>query len=360
MGTERSIWGGGSDLIRGPRTAEGLFACWLVAPGPRSAAPEVSVPDLVTVSLREGVAIVAIDNPPVNALDLDVRTALAAALTRLAEDGAVAAVVITGTGRTFVAGADIRELERAVWDHAVEPPDFHELLRLVEDCPRPIVMAMNGTALGGGLELAMAGHYRVAAPTARLGMPEVNLGIIPGAEGTQRLTRLVGVEKALEMCVSGKPIDAEDAARFGLVDLVIEGRLPGRRVGLRARRGAARSTSPPHARAHRQAGRPRGPGRPPRRGPREGAEDAPSPDRAPRGRRGDRGRGHAAFRRGLPPRARALARVCAVRAGARHGARLLRRTGCGAGCGDLDRRRGDRDSGGRGGRARERWAPVSR
>ena len=181
------------------------------------------MPELVSVSRRDGVAIVAIDNPPVNALDLGVRTALAAVLARLAEDGAVAAILITGTGRTFVAGADIRELERAVWDHAVEPPDFHELLRLVEDCPRPIVMAINGTVLGGGLELAMAGHYRVAAATARLGMPEVNLGIIPGAEGTQRLPRLVGVEKALDMAVSGKPIDAEDAARSGLVDLVIEG-----------------------------------------------------------------------------------------------------------------------------------------
>ena len=180
------------------------------------------MPDpVIAVSRRDGVAILVIDNPPVNALDLAVREALATAIRALAEDGSVAALVITGAGRTFVAGADIRELERAVWDHAVEPPDFHDLLRLVEDCPRPIVMAVNGTALGGGLELAMAGHYRVAAPTARFGMPEVNLGIIPGAEGTQRLTRLVGVEKALEMCVSGKPIDAEDAARFGLVDLVI-------------------------------------------------------------------------------------------------------------------------------------------
>ncbi|HEY5906457.1 MAG TPA: enoyl-CoA hydratase-related protein, partial [Vicinamibacteria bacterium] len=181
------------------------------------------MPGPVTVSLRDGVAIVAIDNPPVNALDLEVRTALASSLARLADDRAVAAIVITGEGRTFVAGADIRELERAVWDHTVEPPDFHELLRLVEDGRKPVVMAINGAALGGGLELAMAGHYRVAAPAARLGLPEVNLGIIPGAEGTQRLTRLVGVEKALDMCVSGKPIGAEEAHRFGLVDLVVEG-----------------------------------------------------------------------------------------------------------------------------------------
>ena len=177
----------------------------------------------VTTSVRDGVALVVIDNPPVNALDEGVRTALRTALTELAQDARVEALVITGQGRTFVAGADIRELERAVWDHTVEPPDFHELLRLVEDSPKPVVMAVNGTALGGGLELAMAGHYRVAPRTARLGMPEVNLGIIPGAEGTQRLTRLVGVETALEMCVSGKPIDAESAARRGLVDLIIDG-----------------------------------------------------------------------------------------------------------------------------------------
>jgi 3-hydroxyacyl-CoA dehydrogenase len=150
----------------------------------------------------------------------------------------VRAVVITGSGRTFAAGADIRELEAAVLDHAVEPPDFHGLLQLVEDFAQPIVIALNGTALGGGLELAMAGHYRLADPEARLGLPEVNLGIIPGAEGTQRLTRLVGVAKALEMVVGG-------ADRGG-------GRLPRRARGpsstatlrkrgrLRPRRGAAR------------------------------------------------------------------------------------------------------------------------
>ena len=138
------------------------------------------------------------------------------------------------------------------------------------------------------------------------------------------------------------------------------GRLPGRRLGLRARRGAARYTSPPHARAHGQAGRPRRPRRPPRRRPRESAEDPPPPDRAPRGRRGDRGRGHVAFRRGLPPRAGALACERAIRASARHGPRLLRRTGCGAGA----RRprpasRRPRFTRSRWS-ARERWAPASR
>jgi 3-hydroxyacyl-CoA dehydrogenase len=174
----------------------------------------------VEVEIRDGIGVVRIDNPPVNALDAVVRAGLVAALGRLAATHDVEAVVITGTGRRFVAGADIKELEAAVWDHSLEPPDFHDLLRLVEDCAKPVVMALNGAALGGGLELAMAGHYRVAAQTARLGLPEVNLGIIPGAEGTQRLPRLVGVAKALDMCVSGKPIDAADALAAGLVDAV--------------------------------------------------------------------------------------------------------------------------------------------
>jgi 3-hydroxyacyl-CoA dehydrogenase len=180
-------------------------------------------PELVKLERRGDVAVVRIDHPPVNALAEPVRSALASALGRLGTDPELRAVVITGSGRTFAAGADIRELEAAVLDHAVEPPDFHALLQLVEEFARPIVMALNGTALGGGLELAMAGHYRLADHEARLGLPEVNLGIVPGAEGTQRLTRLVGVAKALEMVVGGKPIGAEDACRAGLVDAVLDG-----------------------------------------------------------------------------------------------------------------------------------------
>jgi 3-hydroxyacyl-CoA dehydrogenase len=207
----------------------------------------LSVAGPVSVSLDHGVAVLRIDAPPVNALDRGVRDALAAAVSRLAADAAVHALVVVGAGRTFVAGADIRELERAVWDHTVEPPDFHDLLRLVEDCPKPVVMAMNGAALGGGLELAMAGHYRVAAIAARLGLPEVNLGIIPGAEGTQRLTRLVGVEKALAICVSGKPITAEEARSAGLVDLLADGDLATVAVAF-AHEVLGRGTPPPRTR----------------------------------------------------------------------------------------------------------------
>jgi 3-hydroxyacyl-CoA dehydrogenase len=201
----------------------------------------------VLVETREGVGIVHIDNPPVNALDAPVRAALASALERLAAASGVEAVVVTGAGRTFVAGADIKELEAAVWDHAVEPPDFHELLARVEDFPRPLVMAIGGAALGGGLELAMAGHYRIAAASARLGLPEVNLGIIPGAEGTQRLPRLVGVAKALEMCLSGRPIDAADALRAGLVDAVAEADVEAAAVAF-ARDTARRADAPPRTR----------------------------------------------------------------------------------------------------------------
>jgi 3-hydroxyacyl-CoA dehydrogenase len=182
------------------------------------------MPDSIGVTSTDGVAVVQIDNPPVNALSRPVAAELTAALRSLVGDTNVAAIVVLGAGKTFVAGADVKDLEAAAWSGA-DPPDFHELLACVEDCPKPVVMAIHGTALGGGLELAMAAHYRVAARDARLGLPEVNLGIVPGAEGTQRLPRLVGLAKAVAMCVSGKPIDAEDAHRSGLVDAVVAGDL---------------------------------------------------------------------------------------------------------------------------------------
>ncbi|MBW8770222.1 MAG: enoyl-CoA hydratase/isomerase family protein [Gemmatimonadetes bacterium] len=178
--------------------------------------------DVVTVGSDGDVAVVRIDNPPVNALDRGVREALAPALARVAADDAVRAVVLVCAGRTFVAGADIGELERAAWSDGIGP-DMHPLLAQVEDFPKPIVAAIHGTALGGGLELAMACHYRVAVESARLGLPEVTLGIIPGAEGTQRLPRLVGVEKALDMGLTGRPIAAPDALASGLIDHMVAG-----------------------------------------------------------------------------------------------------------------------------------------
>jgi 3-hydroxyacyl-CoA dehydrogenase len=179
----------------------------------------------VTLSVDHGVALIRIDNPPVNALSPDVIGGLEATIDQASRDDSVTAIVIYGAGRTFVAGADIKGLEQVAWGSDVGAPEIHDLLQTIEDLPKPVVMAMHGTALGGGLELAMAGHYRVATPDGQMGQPEVNLGIIPGAEGTQRLPRLVGLEKAIEMCVSGRPIKAPDALNAGLIDRIIEGDL---------------------------------------------------------------------------------------------------------------------------------------
>jgi 3-hydroxyacyl-CoA dehydrogenase len=181
--------------------------------------------DLVTYRVTDGVAVVAVDNPPVNALSPGVPEGLDAALARAAADPDVRAIVVMGAGRTFIAGADIAVLEDMAWGIGPGGPALHGLLRKIEDSAKPVVMAIHGTALGGGLELAMAGHYRVAAPAAQLGQPEVNLGIIPGAEGTERLPRLVGIERAIEMCVSGKPVSAADALSAGLIDQIVEGDL---------------------------------------------------------------------------------------------------------------------------------------
>ncbi|MGH9593300.1 MAG: 3-hydroxyacyl-CoA dehydrogenase NAD-binding domain-containing protein, partial [Bryobacteraceae bacterium] len=181
--------------------------------------------ELVTYNKTGSVAVVTIDNPPVNALSPGVPEGLAAALDAAERDTSIAAVVIAGAGRTFTAGADIKELEQAARGGGSSGPDLHPLLSKIEDCPKPVVMAIHGTALGGGLEVAMSGHYRVASPDAQLGAPEVNLGIIPGAEGTQRLPRLVGLAAAVDLCVSGKPISAPEALRLGLIDRVIEGDL---------------------------------------------------------------------------------------------------------------------------------------
>ena len=178
---------------------------------------------LVTSTVQDGIAVITIDNPPVNALSQEVADGIDAAVARAQADAAVRGIVIAGAGRTFVAGADIKGLEELAWGTGPGAPDMHDSFKRMEAGSKPVVMALHGTVLGGGLELAMAGHYRVAVPGAQMGQPEVNLGIIPGAEGTQRLPRLVGVEKAIEMCVTGKPIKAPEALAVGLVDRIIDG-----------------------------------------------------------------------------------------------------------------------------------------
>ncbi len=180
---------------------------------------------LVNYERSDGVAVITVDNPPVNALSPGVPEGIEAAMERAGADDAVRAIVVIGGGRTFIAGADISVLQEMAWGKGPGALVLHPMLARIEDSAKPVVIAIHGTALGGGLEVAMAGHYRVAVASAQLGQPEVNLGIIPGAEGTQRLPRLVGIEKAIEMCVTGKPMKAAEALTAGLIDAVIEGDL---------------------------------------------------------------------------------------------------------------------------------------
>jgi 3-hydroxyacyl-CoA dehydrogenase len=174
----------------------------------------------IIMSHREGVAILTIDNPPVNSLSHAVRSALFEAIDRARGDASIRAVVITGKGNVLSGGADIREFNTPESGRA---PNLHALIEQVENCEKPVVMAINGTALGGGLELALAGHYRVGLGSAQVGLPEVTLGILPGAGGTQRLPRAVGLERALAMIVSGSPVTVRDLAATPLFDRVVDG-----------------------------------------------------------------------------------------------------------------------------------------
>jgi 3-hydroxyacyl-CoA dehydrogenase len=182
------------------------------------------MPDLVRYELRDHVAVITVDNPPVNALSPGIPEAIEAAVARAAEDPDARAAVLIGAGSTFIAGADIRFFETITTRAASleRSRTIHARLRHIEDCPKPVVAAIHGTALGGGLEFAMACHYRVAVASAKVGQPEVLLGIIPGAAGTQRLPRLAGAEMAIEMCTLGQHIPAARAAATGIVDRIIE------------------------------------------------------------------------------------------------------------------------------------------
>ena len=180
--------------------------------------------DLVQVTRQDDVAVITINNPPVNALSPGVPEGIAQAIEQVQNDASVRAAVLIGGGRTFVAGADIKEFGKMTSGKS-RGPGLLPLLLKIEDCSKPVVVAIHGTAFGGGLELAMAGHYRVASASAQVGQPEVKLGLIPGAAGTQRLPRLAGVAKAVEMCAQGDPIKAQDALQAGILDKLIEGDL---------------------------------------------------------------------------------------------------------------------------------------
>jgi 3-hydroxyacyl-CoA dehydrogenase len=183
-----------------------------------------SMSDLVQLTKQNDIAEITINNPPVNALSPGVPEGISEALDQIEKDDAVKAAVLIGGGRTFVAGADIKEFGKMTAGKK-RGAGLLPLLLKIEDSTKPIVVAIHGTAFGGGLELAMAGHYRVALASAQIGQPEVKLGIIPGAAGTQRLPRLAGVAKAVEMCTTGSSVKAEEALKFGIIDKIIDGDL---------------------------------------------------------------------------------------------------------------------------------------
>ena len=166
------------------------------------------------------IAVITVDNPPVNALKQVVRAGLLSTLTQARDDAATRAIVLVGAGRTFIAGADITEFGKPS-----QPPSLPEIIGLIENSPKPVIAAMHGTPLGGGLELTLACHFRIAAPGTRLGLPEIKLGLIPGAGGTQRLPRLVGMDRAIAMILSGEPVPARQALADGLIDEIVEGDL---------------------------------------------------------------------------------------------------------------------------------------
>ncbi|MDB5577047.1 MAG: 3-hydroxyacyl-CoA dehydrogenase [Bradyrhizobium sp.] len=180
-----------------------------------------AVNPVTDLTLDGDVAVVTVNSPPVNALSAAVRDGLHQALKQASEDPAAKAIVLICAGRTFIAGADITEFGKALKGARIA-----EVQDMLESAPKPTVAAIHGTALGGGLEVALCAHYRVAVPSAKLGLPEVNIGILPGGGGTQRLPRIVGVERALQMVTSGEQIPARQALEMGLVDeLAEEGKL---------------------------------------------------------------------------------------------------------------------------------------
>ena len=186
-----------------------------------SAVGTMSMSSVGSFTVEDGVGVITIDSPPVNALGVKVRQALDEGFRRFTADDAVKAIVLICGGRTFFAGADITEFGKPQ-----QEPNLHNVFEIIEDGSKPVVAAIHGTALGGGYELALICHYRIAVPSAKVGLPEVNLGLLPGAGGTQRLPRIVGAAAALEIIVGGAPIPAKKALELGMVDaLAEEGRL---------------------------------------------------------------------------------------------------------------------------------------
>src|SRR5258708_261114 len=182
--------------------------------------PSTTSPLPVRLERDAAVCVIVIDNPPVNASSAAVRAGLLDAVARLDADPALVAGVIIGAGKNFMAGADIKEFDKPPLE-----PGLSAVTAAIEACAKPVVAAIHGVALGGGLELALGCDARIATRDAAVGLPEVTLGIIPGAGGTQRLPRLVGIPKAIELIASGRRIGGAEAAILGLIDKIVEGDL---------------------------------------------------------------------------------------------------------------------------------------
>lgn len=178
----------------------------------------ISFSDSVHGEIRQDVLLVTIDNPPVNALSQDVRAGLMAALDHAAASKGVRGMVLTGAGKTFIGGADIRE-----FGQPPAAPLLPAVIERIESFDKPVIAAIQGAALGGGLEVALACHHRIASLAAQLGLPEVKLGLVPGAGGTQRLPRLVGIPAAIALIGSGRSVKAAEALALGIVDAVADG-----------------------------------------------------------------------------------------------------------------------------------------
>jgi 3-hydroxyacyl-CoA dehydrogenase len=180
----------------------------------------MQITEKVALIVEDGIGFVTVDNPPVNALGQAVREGIAGGIKAAEADDSVEAVVLIAEGRTFPAGADITEFGKPPL-----PPALPDVCQVVEDCEKPVIAALHGTALGGGFEIALSAHYRVALSTAKIGLPEVNLGLLPGASGTQRMPRITGAGPALDLMLSGKPINAKSAMEMGVIDEVVDGDL---------------------------------------------------------------------------------------------------------------------------------------
>lgn len=188
-----------------------------------------SLNSVTTFEVIDGVGVITIDSPPVNALSAAVRKGLAAGLDAAANDNSVKATVIRCAGKTFFAGFDISE-----FDSGIQEPDLNQVLAAIEGSPKPVIAALHGTVLGGGLELALACHYRITVASTKLGLPEVSLGLLPGAGGTQRLPRIVGAEAALDFIVFGQPVSGKRALELELVDALAasDAELPAEAIAL--------------------------------------------------------------------------------------------------------------------------------